>query len=83
MLESLNIKENVNVKAKGRSQPLRVHVVIFARLLKLILLIAFHYSSTETTDSLYELHPHQKKNKMQEGTNTNTIFNSINSFISL
>lgn len=64
MFESLNIKENVNVKVKGRSQPLRVHVVIFARLLKLILLIAFHYSSTETIDSLYQLHPHQKKNKM-------------------
>lgn len=64
MLYSLNIKKNVNVNVKGRSQPLDVHVIIFARLLKLTWLNTFHYSSKETIDSLYQLHPHQKKKKI-------------------
>lgn len=67
-LYSLNTKKNVNIKAKGRSQPsLDVHMIIFGRLLKLVSLNDFHYLSTKTIDSLYQLCAHQnKKNQKRQ-----------------
>lgn len=46
-LYSWNVKKNVHVKVKGRSQSsLDAHVIIFGRLLKLVSLNDFHYSPT-------------------------------------
>lgn len=47
-LHSWNVKKNVHVNAKGRSQPsLDAHVIVFGRLLKLVSLNGFPYSPTK------------------------------------
>lgn len=69
-LYSLNTKESVNLKVKGRSQSsLDVHMITCRRLLKLFLLNDIHHYSSKTTDSLYQLHGHQKR-KVEKGQQT-------------
>lgn len=61
-LYSLNTKENVNIKVRGRSQSsLDVHVITCRKLLKLLLLNDIHRHSSKPIDSLYQLHAHQKR----------------------
>lgn len=69
-LYSWNVKKNVHVNVKGRSQPsLDAHVIIFGRLLKLVSLNDFHYSPTKPfIVCINYVHIKEKKNWKKQQT---------------